>query len=57
MPIQLAMVGLVVSDMKRSLAFYRRLGLDIPVDADEAGLRSSISHAWSRACQAERRIA
>jgi catechol 2,3-dioxygenase-like lactoylglutathione lyase family enzyme len=35
MPIQLAMVGLIVSDMKRSLAFYRRLGLDIPVDADE----------------------
>jgi catechol 2,3-dioxygenase-like lactoylglutathione lyase family enzyme len=34
LPIQLAMVGLVVADMKRSLAFYRRLGLDIPVDAD-----------------------
>ena len=35
MSIQLAMVGLVVSDMKRSLEFYRRLGLDIPVDEDE----------------------
>ncbi len=35
MPMQLAMVGLVVGDMKRSLEFYRRLGLDIPVDADE----------------------
>jgi catechol 2,3-dioxygenase-like lactoylglutathione lyase family enzyme len=35
MPIQLAMVGLVVSDMKRSLKFYRRLGLDIPLDEDE----------------------
>ena len=35
MPIQLAMVGLVVSDMKRSLEFYRRLGLDISVDEDE----------------------
>jgi catechol 2,3-dioxygenase-like lactoylglutathione lyase family enzyme len=35
MPIQLAMVGLVVSDMRRTLAFYRRLGLDIPADADE----------------------
>jgi len=34
MPIQLAMVGLVVADMKRSLAFYRRLGLDIP-DAED----------------------
>jgi catechol 2,3-dioxygenase-like lactoylglutathione lyase family enzyme len=27
-------VGLVVADMPRSLAFYRRLGLDIPADAD-----------------------
>jgi catechol 2,3-dioxygenase-like lactoylglutathione lyase family enzyme len=35
MPIQLAMVGLVVGDMKRSLAFYRRLGLDIPLEEDE----------------------
>ena len=35
MPIQLAMVGLVVSDMKRSLEFYRRLGLDDPVNEDE----------------------
>jgi predicted lactoylglutathione lyase len=35
MSIQLAMVGLVVSDMHASLAFYRRLGLDIPDDEDE----------------------
>jgi catechol 2,3-dioxygenase-like lactoylglutathione lyase family enzyme len=35
MPIQLAMVGLVVRDMRRSLAFYRRLGLDIAADEDE----------------------
>jgi catechol 2,3-dioxygenase-like lactoylglutathione lyase family enzyme len=35
MPIQLAMVGLVVSDMRRSLEFYRRLGLDIPADEDQ----------------------
>ncbi|MEU5434576.1 VOC family protein [Streptomyces sp. NPDC020719] len=27
-------IGLVVSDMAASLAFYRRLGLDIPADAD-----------------------
>lgn len=32
MPIQLAMVGLVVADMKRSLDFYRALGLEIPED-------------------------
>ena len=30
MSIQLAMVGIVVSDMAKSLEFYRRLGLDIP---------------------------
>ena len=35
MSIQLAMVGLVVSDMRRSLEFYRRLGLEIPADEDE----------------------
>jgi catechol 2,3-dioxygenase-like lactoylglutathione lyase family enzyme len=29
-------IGLVVSDMARSMAFYRRLGLDIPADADTA---------------------
>jgi catechol 2,3-dioxygenase-like lactoylglutathione lyase family enzyme len=27
-------IGVVVSDMATSLAFYRRLGLDIPSDAD-----------------------
>jgi len=35
MSIQLAMVGLIVSDMKRSLDFYRQLGLDIPAEDDE----------------------
>jgi catechol 2,3-dioxygenase-like lactoylglutathione lyase family enzyme len=28
------LIGVVVSDMAASLAFYRRLGLDIPADAD-----------------------
>lgn len=28
--------GLVASDLPRTLAFYRALGLDIPPDADEA---------------------
>ncbi|MEU7604906.1 VOC family protein, partial [Streptomyces sp. NPDC041003] len=31
---RLDMIGLVVSDMAASLAFYRRLGLDVPADAD-----------------------
>jgi catechol 2,3-dioxygenase-like lactoylglutathione lyase family enzyme len=35
MPPQLAMVGLVVADMRRSLEFYRRLGLEIPDGEDE----------------------
>lgn len=33
---QFDLIGLVVADMARSLAFYRRLGLDIPAEADAA---------------------
>lgn len=33
---RLDMVGIVVADMATSLAFYRRLGLDIPAEADGA---------------------
>ena len=33
---QLDMIGIVVADMAVSLAFYRRLGLEIPADADTA---------------------
>ena len=29
-----AVIGIVVADMPASLAFYRRLGLEIPVEAD-----------------------
>ncbi|ABS04955.1 catechol 2,3-dioxygenase-like lactoylglutathione lyase family enzyme [Kineococcus radiotolerans] len=32
---RLDLVGVVVADMARSLAFYRRLGLDVPADADD----------------------
>jgi catechol 2,3-dioxygenase-like lactoylglutathione lyase family enzyme len=31
---RLDVVGVVVADMGRSLAFYRRLGLDVPASAD-----------------------
>ena len=31
-----AALGIVCSDLARSLAFYRTLGLDIPADADDA---------------------
>jgi catechol 2,3-dioxygenase-like lactoylglutathione lyase family enzyme len=31
---QFAVVGLVAADMAKTLAFYRRLGLDVPASAD-----------------------
>ena len=34
MPLELYMLGLIVQDMPAALAFYRRLGLDIPVGSD-----------------------
>ncbi len=34
MNLRFSVVGLVVADMAASLAFYRRLGLDIPPEAD-----------------------
>ncbi|MDQ3737751.1 MAG: VOC family protein [Actinomycetota bacterium] len=51
MTIHLDVVGLVVADMARSLAFYRRLALDLPADADtephvEATLPGGLRIAW-----------
>jgi uncharacterized glyoxalase superfamily protein PhnB len=48
---QLDLVGVVVEDMARSLAFYRQLGLDIPTDADtephvELALPGGVRLAW-----------
>ncbi|MDA8370168.1 MAG: VOC family protein [Nocardiopsaceae bacterium] len=45
------LVGLVVTDMGASLAFYRRLGIDIPASADdephvEAALPGGLRLAW-----------
>ena len=45
------LIGLVVSDMARSLAFYRRLGLDIPAASDdephvETTLAGGLRLAW-----------
>ena len=34
MPIALKTIGVIVTDMSKTLAFYRTLGLDIPADAD-----------------------
>ena len=44
-------VGIVVTDMARSLAFYRRLGFDVPAAADsephvEATLPGGMRVAW-----------
>ncbi|SHE50538.1 Uncharacterized conserved protein PhnB, glyoxalase superfamily [Seinonella peptonophila] len=35
MKVQLDMVGIVVEDMKKSLDFYRQLGLEIPEEANK----------------------
>ena len=48
---QFDVVGIIVDDMGRSLAFYRRLGLEIPADGDdqphvEVTLPGGIRVAW-----------
>ncbi|RAJ70123.1 putative glyoxalase superfamily protein PhnB [Streptomyces sp. Amel2xB2] len=45
------LIGLVTADMAASLAFYRRLGLDLPAGADrephvEAALPGGLRIAW-----------
>jgi catechol 2,3-dioxygenase-like lactoylglutathione lyase family enzyme len=50
----LNLVGLIVSDMAASLAFYRQLGLDIPAAADtephvEITLPGGLRLAWDSA--------
>jgi catechol 2,3-dioxygenase-like lactoylglutathione lyase family enzyme len=51
MTVRFEVVGLVVADMARSLAFYRRLGVDLPADADaqphvEFNLPGGLRIAW-----------
>jgi len=51
MDLRLDLVGIVVRDMRVSLEFYRRLGLDIPVDSEdeshvEATTPSGLRVAW-----------
>ncbi len=51
MKARLDMIGIVVEDMARSLAFYRRLGLEIPAGADrephvETMLPGGLRLAW-----------
>jgi uncharacterized glyoxalase superfamily protein PhnB len=45
------LIGMVVADMAASLAFYRRLGIDVPTEADsephvEATLPGGLRLAW-----------
>lgn len=51
MTTRIALVELVVADMAASLAFYRRLGIDVPADADDqphvdAELPGGMRIAW-----------
>lgn len=51
MTTRLDVVGVVVADMARSLAFYRQLGFDLPASADaephvEASLPGGLRIAW-----------
>jgi len=51
MTTRLDVLGFVVTDMARTLAFYRRLGLDIPAGSDaephvEATLPGGLRIAW-----------
>ena len=54
MDLQLDLVGIVVRDMRASLEFYRKLGLDIPENAEsephvEATTPSGLRVAWDTA--------
>lgn len=54
MSVQLSMVGLMVEDMGRALAFYRRLGVDIPPDSDnethvQARMEGGLTLFWDTA--------
>ena len=51
MKAQLNLIGFVVEDMARTLAFYRHLGLDLPPEADkephaETTLAGGLRLAW-----------
>jgi catechol 2,3-dioxygenase-like lactoylglutathione lyase family enzyme len=51
MTVRFNLIGVVVSDMARSLAFYRALGLALPADADsqphvESSLPGGLRMAW-----------
>jgi catechol 2,3-dioxygenase-like lactoylglutathione lyase family enzyme len=54
MTIRFEVVGIVVADMARSLAFYRKLGIDVPPSANdephvEAALPGGLRMTWDTA--------
>jgi catechol 2,3-dioxygenase-like lactoylglutathione lyase family enzyme len=54
MTIRFDVVGIVVADMARSLAFYRKLGIDVPASADhephvEVVLPGDLRMTWDTA--------
>jgi catechol 2,3-dioxygenase-like lactoylglutathione lyase family enzyme len=56
MAARMDMIGIVVEDMGRALAFYRELGLEIPDDAEEKGhveatLPGGIRIAWDTSAE------
>lgn len=51
MALKLDLIGIIVADMAKSLAFYRALGLDIPPEMDSEGhveitLENGLRFAW-----------
>lgn len=51
MAARLDVIGMVVADMARSMAFYRQLGFEVPAEADtephvEAALPGGLRVAW-----------
>ena len=55
MPPKLDMVGMVVQDMARTLAFYRQLGLEIPAGADsEPHVESTLPTRSKRSARSTR---
>ena len=43
---QLNAIGIVVSDMARSIAFYRLLGLDVPQTPDEGHVEAALPNGF-----------
>jgi catechol 2,3-dioxygenase-like lactoylglutathione lyase family enzyme len=43
MAVHFNVIGLVVADLETSLAFYRRLGVDIPAEHDTAHVQAPLS--------------